>query len=452
MASSIASTSVMGASLLNHAHSLVGSLFYQSTLIGVSSARPTSQARSAKAVGKQKEKRYFTSAPSRHSAWAPGQDAEEPDEGRRKRSERASKGLPNLPASEVSVTVSSIAESKARGEPIAVLTAYDYPSALALRGAPVDICLVGDSLANVALGLRTTQRLSLEAMLHHLQAVSRGLRHAALNQPNVPPVPLLIADLPYGIAQLSLEAAVEAATALVQKGGADGVKIEGSDEILPLVDRLTSFGMPVMAHVGLQPQRASSSSAFQLQGRTAHAAFDILQSALLLEEAGAFSAVLECIPNRVGAEVSKRLQMATIGIGGGQGCDGQVLVQDDIMGECSSPLHVLANLRQQGQQHQGQDQKHVGNNVDGHTSSSILDSDLWPNPPRFVRGFAKQVTGGSTIGMIRLAAVQAYVQAVKNRRFPSDEEGYKMKKEEWAAFRAILDDFDKDSPSPQDLL
>jgi len=311
----------------------------------------------------------------------------------------------------------------------AVMTAYDYPSALATRGAPVDICLVGDSLANVALGLRTTQHLSLEAMIHHLQAVSRGLRHTAFNQPSMPPVPLLIADLPYGIAQKSLETAVEAATALVQEGGADGVKIEGSEEILPLVERLTSFGMPVMAHVGLQPQRASSSSAFQLQGRTADEAFSLLRSAILLEEAGAFSAVLECIPTRVGTEVSKRLQMATIGIGGGKGCDGQVLVQDDIMGECNSPLHVLANVKQ---------------NRQGETaSSSVIPSELWPNPPRFVRGFAKQVTGGSTVGAIRLATIQAFVEAVKSRQFPNDEEGYKMKKEEWAAFKAILDDFDK---------
>jgi 3-methyl-2-oxobutanoate hydroxymethyltransferase len=320
----------------------------------------------------------------------------------------------------------------------AVLTAYDYPSALAIRGAPVDICLVGDSLANVALGLRTTQQLPLEAMIHHLQAVSRGLRHVAFNQPGISPVPLLIADLPYGIAQLSIEHAVEAATALVQQGGADGVKIEGSDEILPLVRRLTSFGMPVMAHVGLQPQRASSGSAFQLQGRSASAAFDILQSALLLEEAGAFSAVLECIPNRVGAEVSKRLEMATIGIGGGQGCDGQVLVQDDIMGECTSPLHVLANLQQRDQA--GKEEPGA---MQAASSPYTIPPVSWPNAPRFVRGFARQVAGGSSIGMIRLAAVQAYVQAVKSRSFPTEEEGYKMKKEEWAAFKAILDDFDK---------
>jgi 3-methyl-2-oxobutanoate hydroxymethyltransferase len=196
-----------------------------------------------------------------------------------------------------------------------VLTAYDYSSALSIRSAPVDICLVGDSLANVALGFRTTHTLSLEAMIHHVQAVARGLRHPLLNQEDLPPIPLLIADLPYGFAQGPVDEAIKAATMLVQQGGADGIKVEGTEEVLPLIDRLASFGMPVMAHIGLQPQRATSSSDFQLQARTATQAMSLLKSALVLEEAGAFSSVLECIPTRVGTELSKRLQMATIGIG-----------------------------------------------------------------------------------------------------------------------------------------
>lgn len=311
----------------------------------------------------------------------------------------------------------------------AVLTAYDYSSALSVRGAPVDICLVGDSLANVALGMRSTQLLSLDAMVHHVQAVARGLRHASLNQPGMPAVPLLIADMPYGYAQGSLEAAVQAATTLVHTGGADGIKIEGSNEVLPLVERLAAFGMPVMAHIGLQPQRASSSSAFQLQGRTAKEAIDLLHTALRLEKAGAFSTVIECVPNRVGAEITKRLRMVTIGIGAGKGCDGQVLVADDILGECSSPLHVLANVQAYA--------------VDGLATTSVGPSPLWPSPPRFVRSFAGQVSGGSTVGAIRLAAVQAYVEAVKARTFPSDDEGYKMKRDEWAAFKAMLDEHDR---------
>jgi 3-methyl-2-oxobutanoate hydroxymethyltransferase len=258
-------------------------------------------------------------------------------------------------------------------------------------------------------------------MIHHVQAVSRGIRNATLNQVGMPPIPLLIADLPYGIAQGTLEGAVEACTALVKEGGADGIKIEGSEEILPLVQRLTTFGMPIMGHIGLQPQKASSSSDYQLQGRSARKALELLQCALQLEQAGAFSAVLECIPTRVGTEVSKRVQMATIGIGAGGGTDGQVLVADDVLGECTSPFHVLAQA----------------NNG---------SPDLWPIPPRFVRNFTNQVIQEgkcSTIGQIRLGAVQAYVQAVKKGDFPNSEEGYKMNKEEWIAFKILLDEHDK---------
>jgi 3-methyl-2-oxobutanoate hydroxymethyltransferase len=289
---------------------------------------------------------------------------------------------------------------------------------------------VGDSLANVALGFRTTHSLSLDAMLHHVQAVARGLRHPLLNQPNMPPIPLLIADLPYGFAQGPLEAAVNAATTLVKEGGADGIKVEGTEEVLPLVHRLASFGMPVMAHIGLQPQRATSSSDFQLQARTATQAMSLLQSAISLQAAGAFSTVLECIPTRVGTELSKRLQLTTIGIGGGKGCDGQVLVADDMLGECTSPLHVLAGISP------AQDSTASKTNVP-------VPSEIWPNPPRFARNFVRQVTNGSSLGAIRLAAVQAYVKAVKDGSFPADEEGYKMKKEEWAAFKTMLEEFDR---------
>lgn len=310
-----------------------------------------------------------------------------------------------------------------------MLTAYDYSSALSIRSAPVDICLVGDSLANVALGFRTTHSLSIEAMIHHVQAVARGLRHPLLNQQDLPPIPLLIADLPYGFAQGPMSEAVKAATMLVQQGGADGIKVEGTEEVVPLVQQLASFGMPVMAHIGLQPQRATSSSDFQLQARTASDAMELLNSAILLQEAGAFSSVLECIPTRVGTELSKRLQMATIGIGGGKGCDGQVLVADDMLGECTSPLHVLAGI--------SVDQDAVA------AKSVPVTSALWPKPPRFARNFVAQMTGGSSLGAIRLAAVQAYVKAVKDGSFPSDDEGYKMKKEEWAAFKTMVEKYDE---------
>lgn len=329
----------------------------------------------------------------------------------------------------------------------AVLTAYDYSSALSQRGAPVDICLVGDSLANVALGHRTTHALTLEGMIHHVQAVARGLRHAAFQHPELPPVPLLIADIPYGCGvETSVEQGVRTATALVKQGGADGVKIEGGDEVVPLVQRLASFGIPVMAHIGLQPQRASSGSALNLAGRTANEALSMLDVAKRLEHAGAFSVVLECIPARVGAALTRRLNMATIGIGAGSATDGQVLVADDVLGECTSPLHVLAGL--DGHVGSSESDSRVAGSVDAaHPQMAATlprPSTLTPTGPRFVRNFVGQITGGSSLGALRIAAVRAYVAAVKARSFPNDDvEAYKMKREEWVRLQELLQVWDE---------
>lgn len=311
----------------------------------------------------------------------------------------------------------------------AMLTAYDYPSALAHRSAKVDISLIGDSLANVALGHPTTQQLDIDAMVHHCAAVSRGVNDPILSHPSLPPTPLIIADLPFGIAQLPLEAAVPAALDVVRKGRLHGLKIEGGREVIPLISHLTSFGTAVMAHIGLQPQRFSSASALSLQARTAVEAIELLDEALALEEAGAFAMLIECVPGRVAAEVTKRLKIPTIGIGAGKGTDGQVLVQDDILGEINSPLSLLRILEAQEQGGES-------------PSSSLLPKPSAPTTPRFVRNFAMQATG-TTAGAVRVAAVQAYVKAVKERTYPNDEEGYKMKREEWAALKSWLEEFDQ---------
>lgn len=313
-----------------------------------------------------------------------------------------------------------------------MLTAYDYPSALGIRSAPVDICLVGDSLTNVALGHRTTHPLTLQAMVTHVQAVVRGLRHPMLNQPGMPPVPLLIADVPMGYAEISLEEGMRAATTLIKEGGADGVKIEGGMELSPLVERLASFGIPAMAHIGLQPQRSSSGSALNLAGRTAMEATNLLETALYMEQSGAFACVLECVPARVGDAISKRLSIPTIGIGAGAGTDGQVLVTDDILGECNSPLYVLAGL-------EGDAGQASVPSTEGASQSVPRSASNTPGLPRFVRNFVGPLTGGSSIGALRMAAVQEYVKAVKARTFPGEQETYKMKREEWAAFKAILE-------------
>lgn len=312
-----------------------------------------------------------------------------------------------------------------------MLTAYDYPSALGLRSAPVDICLVGDSLSNVALGHRTTHPLSLEQMIQHVQSVARGLRHPTLNQPGMPPVPLLIADLPMGYAEISMEEGMRAAVALIKQGGADGVKIEGGIELVDLVERLSSFGIPVIAHIGLQPQRSSSGSALNLAGRSAEDAMILMQTADAMQDAGAFALLLECIPARVAREITKRVLMPTIGIGAGVSTDGQVLVTDDVLGECNSPFYVLAGL---------------ANGEDAHESVNVSTprpSSNTPGLPRFVRNFVSPLTGGSSIGALRMAAVQAYVKAVKDRSFPAEHENYKMKREELEKFKTWLDLYDK---------
>lgn len=321
----------------------------------------------------------------------------------------------------------------------AVVTAYHYPSALSLRSAEVDICLVGDSLANVALGHRTTHPLTLQAMIHHVQAVARGLRHPALHQHGMPPVPLLIADVPYGYTETSMEEGVRATTSLVKDGGADGVKIEGGKEVVPLVTRLSSFGIPVMAHIGLQPQRSSSGSALNLAGRTSHEAMDMLDTALALQKAGAFAIVLECIPARVGKELTSRLDIATIGIGAGNSTDGQVLVGDDIMGEVTSPLQVLAGVRKAESIEDG-----------GERGRGIPQpAPQWPVGPRFARNFVAPLAYGSSLGALRLGAVQSYVSAVKSREFPSDTETYKMKKEEWSQLKEALALWDSKNKNSQ---
>ena len=304
------------------------------------------------------------------------------------------------------------------------MTAFDYPTALSLRAADVDICLVGDSLANVALGHASTQQLPLSAMVHHVQAVMRGISSPLLAGPSIAPPPLVIADLPFGSFYASLEAGVRAATTLVQEGGAHGVKIEGGSEIVELVERLSSFGIPVIAHIGLQPQRVASSSGYRLQGRTADEASAILAQALELEAAGATAILIECVPNRVGAEISKCLQIPTIGIGAGPGTDGQVLVISDILGDLTSPAHVLADVAA----------------ADASTSAQLpLPGASTPQPPKFVRAFAAPVAGGVTVGSLRIAAVRAYVDAVRARTFPDAQaEGYKMKKEEFEEFKRRL--------------
>jgi 3-methyl-2-oxobutanoate hydroxymethyltransferase len=219
------------------------------------------------------------------------------------------------------VTISSFRQRKERGEPITMLTAYDYPTALAEDQAGIDSILVGDSLGMVVLGYQNTLPVTMEDMLHHSRAVARGSKYA-----------LLIGDMPFMSYQVSAEQAVRNAGRFLQEGSMEAVKLEGGRERLEAIRAIVNAGIPVMGHLGLTPQSVNQLGGFRPQGKTASAAQRLLEDALLLEEAGCFSIVLESVPSRLAGLISKKLSIPTIGIGAGLGCDGQVLVTHDMLG------------------------------------------------------------------------------------------------------------------------
>jgi len=219
------------------------------------------------------------------------------------------------------VTTRTFREKKEHGEPITMLTAYDYPTALAMDQAGVDSILVGDSLAMVVLGYENTLPVTMEEMLHHCRAVSRGAKTA-----------LLVGDMPFMSYQVSVEEAVRNAGRFLQQANMDAVKLEGGRERADAILAIIGAGIPVMGHLGLTPQSVHQLGGFRAQGKTATAAKRLLDDALLLEEAGCFSIVLESVPARLAELISQRLHIPTIGIGAGVGCDGQVLVTHDLLG------------------------------------------------------------------------------------------------------------------------
>jgi 3-methyl-2-oxobutanoate hydroxymethyltransferase len=219
------------------------------------------------------------------------------------------------------VTTLALRQKKERGELITMLTAYDYPTALAMDQAGVDVILVGDSLAMVVLGYENTLPVTMEEMLHHSRAVARGAKSA-----------LLIGDMPFMSYQVSVEEATRNAGRFLQQGGMDAIKLEGGRERADAVRSITSAGIPVMGHIGLTPQSINQLGGFRAQGKTAIAARRLVEDALILEEAGCFSLVLESVPARLAELISKRISIPTIGIGAGAGCDGQVLVTHDLLG------------------------------------------------------------------------------------------------------------------------
>jgi len=223
----------------------------------------------------------------------------------------------------MTTTIHDLHAFKAEGKRFAMLTAYDYPTARILDEAGIPVLLVGDSLGSNVLGYENTLPVTMEEMLHHTRAVARGVREA-----------MVVGDMPFLSYQVSVEEGVRNAGRFLKEGGAHAVKIEGPQ--VELVHRLVELGIPVMAHVGLTPQSVHGLGGYRVQGR-GEAGARVLDQALALEKAGAFAIVLEAMPAELGAEITGALQIPTIGIGAGPGCDAQVLVLHDILGLSEKP-------------------------------------------------------------------------------------------------------------------
>lgn len=259
------------------------------------------------------------------------------------------------------VTTRTLSQMKKKGEPIAMLTAYDYPSAKLADAAGVDVILVGDSLGMVVLGYDSTVPVTLDDMTHHTKAVVRGAKRA-----------MVVTDLPFLTAHLGKEEVLRAAGRLMQEGGAQGVKMEGGEAIIDAVRACTAAGIPVMGHLGLTPQSVHLLGGYRVQGKDAEVARRILREARMLEEAGIFALVLECVPEELAQEITKEISVPTIGIGAGRHCDGQVLVYHDVL---------------------------------------RMASDLQPS---FVKAYAD--VGNQIVGAIR-----HYVEDVREGRFPEEQ-------------------------------
>lgn len=272
-------------------------------------------------------------------------------------------------AKEDKVRTTDFRMMKKEGRKITMLTAYDYNSARIQDEAGVDSILVGDSLGMVMLGYENTLPVTIDEILHHTKAVVRGTKRA-----------LVIADMPFMSFQVSPEKTVENAGRFLKEGGATAVKLEGGREVLPQTRALIAAGIPVLGHLGLTPQSIHQMGGFKVQGKVLAQAEKLVEDAKLLEEAGVFGIVLECIPAPLAEKVSQSISMPTIGIGAGKGCDGQVLVAHDLLG---------------------------------------LSGDF---SPRFVRRYAN-------LGEEMQKAFSSYISDVRSGEFPGEKESFSMDEE-----------------------
>ncbi len=218
-------------------------------------------------------------------------------------------------------TVANFKKNKELGKKITMLTAYDYPTAKLLDESGIDSILVGDSLGMVVLGYEDTTRVTMDDMLHHIKAVVRGTKNA-----------LVVGDMPFLSYSMGKYESVKNAGKLITEGGCKAVKLEGGKKIIEDVKAIINAGIPVMGHLGYTPQSVNIFGGHKAQGKTFDKAEEILEDALLLQENGVFAIVLECVPYKLANYISSKLEIPTIGIGAGNGCDGQVLVTSDIIG------------------------------------------------------------------------------------------------------------------------
>jgi 3-methyl-2-oxobutanoate hydroxymethyltransferase len=277
------------------------------------------------------------------------------------------------------VTLSRLAEKKALGEPIVMVTAYDYPSAQVAEAAGVDVVLVGDSGAMTVLGYPSTVPVSLDEMLMLAGAARRGLT-----------TPLLVGDMPFGSYEVSNEQAIASAQRFVKEAGCDAVKLERGGSSAERAKAIVAAGIPVMGHVGLTPQTATALGGYRSQGRTAERALDVARDALALQEAGCFAIVFEAVPSEFTDAVHSRLEIPIIGIGAGPAADGQVLVFHDLLGI-----------------------------FDGHAA-------------RFVKRYAN-------IRQEMIDGVAAFADEVRTRGYPEAEHGYTMAPDEAARLKELLE-------------
>ncbi|KAK5987807.1 3-methyl-2-oxobutanoate hydroxymethyltransferase [Cladobotryum mycophilum] len=274
------------------------------------------------------------------------------------------------------VTMGTLKSLYKKGEPITMITAHDFPSAHVADHAGMDMVLVGDSLAMVALGMEDTSEVVLEEMLLHCRSVARATKSA-----------FTIGDLPMGTYEVSPEQALETAIRFIKEGRVQGVKLEGGQEFASTIRKINNAGIPVLGHVGLTPQRQNALGGFRVQGKTSDGAMKVLDDALAVQAAGCFAVVLEAVPAEVAALITERLSIPTIGIGAGAGCSGQVLVQTDMTGNFP-PGRFL---------------------------------------PKFVRKYG-DVWGEA------MKAIESYRDDVKSRQYPAQEHTYPMPAEEFETF------------------